>query len=90
MLNNISLDFFNLPIVPQKYFFTLKSQKTLDKIDLVWYSILNDFGVQSPRKGFRGDSMYEIDQEALDYLYDEMLCNYDDDEQDEVFDGYDC
>ena len=28
--------------------------------------------------------MYEIDQEALDYLYDEMLCNYDDDEQDEV------
>lgn len=42
----------------------------------------------SPRKDFRGDSMYEIDQEALDYLYDEMLCNYD--EQDEVFDGYDC
>lgn len=43
-----------------------------------------------PRKDLRGDSMYEIDQEALDYLYDEMLCNYDDDEQDEVFDGYDC
>lgn len=47
-------------------------------------------GYNSPRKDFRGDSMYEIDQEALDYLYDEMLCNCDDDEQDEVFDGYDC
>lgn len=27
--------------------------------------------------------------EALDYLYDEFLCNYDEDESGEAFDGYD-
>lgn len=35
-------------------------------------------------------TMNNFDQEALDYLYDERLCNYDADEQDEAFDGYDC
>ena len=29
------------------------------------------------------------EQEALDYFYDEMLCNLDEDEKEEVFDGYD-
>lgn len=45
----------------------------------------NDF-----RLNKRGCTMNNFNQEALDYLYDEMLCNCDDDEQDEVFDGYDC
>lgn len=32
---------------------------------------------------------YKIDNEALNYFYDEILCNYDDEDKDEVFDNYD-
>lgn len=32
---------------------------------------------------------YKIDNEALNYFYDEILCNYDDGDKDEVFDNYD-
>lgn len=29
------------------------------------------------------------DIEELDYLYDEILCNYNEEDTEEVFDGYD-
>lgn len=32
---------------------------------------------------------YKIDNEALNYCYDEILCNYDEEDKDEVFDNYD-
>ncbi|BBG39953.1 Uncharacterised protein [Streptococcus pneumoniae] len=33
--------------------------------------------------------MSEFDQEALDYFYEEMDCYYDENEQEEIFDGFD-
>ncbi|HFU4041473.1 TPA: hypothetical protein ACGO3Q_000914 [Streptococcus suis] len=35
----------------------------------------------------RGGFMFEIDQETLDYFYEELESYYDGDEQGEIFDG---
>lgn len=32
---------------------------------------------------------YENDAEALDYCYDEILCDYDEEDKGEVWDNYD-
>lgn len=32
--------------------------------------------------------MFSDEEEELDYFYDEMLCNYDEDDKGEVFDYY--
>lgn len=37
----------------------------------------------------KGGYMSEFDQEALDYFYEEMDCYYDENEQEEIFDGFD-
>lgn len=32
---------------------------------------------------------HEIDNEAMNYCYDEIFCNYDDEDKEEVWDNYD-
>ena len=37
----------------------------------------------------KGDLKMDTTKEELDYYYDEVLCNYDDEDKDEVNDYYD-